>query len=301
MKSTAPTQGTRRGFTLVELLVSITILSIMLLFLGQAMGFVSNIWVNGVGMVDNFSKARNILNILDRDVQGMVMRPDMSAFVDGNTPPNPACAFYTNVQGYSANTADTRAVSLVQYVMSTPGTLTRKNYGMNFSLPIAPAIPAIPGSLTSPNPLTQLSSVTAAGTETLATGVIEFQYQFVDGYGQILTPPYTYKPVGSATGTTTPFYYDYTSPTAPPNARAVVISLLVLNNSAYNLAKQTGQLANIKTIFETGTLPANQTYSQFWNGTLNPSSGTFGASLPAPIRSGLKVFQRYLPLPVPAP
>jgi prepilin-type N-terminal cleavage/methylation domain-containing protein len=287
------------GFTLVELLVSITVLSIMLLFLGQAMGVISNLWINGIGIVDNYSKARNVMSIMDRDIQAMAMRPDLPAFVDNNSPPNPACAFYTNIQGYDATSED-RNVSLVQYVLSTTGstagTLERYNYGMNYptstsaSTAISPAIPATVTTPTNPNPLSQLTSITAPGKEPLAAGVILFQWQFVDGAGNFSTPT-----------SSAPFPYDYTAPSASSNPRAIVISLLVLNNSAFNLATKQGLITSIQNQFTAGSPSTTQTYSQYWDGILNPSTGTFGSSLPASIRTGFKVFQRYVPLPVAAP
>ncbi len=286
----------RSGFTLVELLVSITILSLILLMLARAMGYVSQLWVSGIGAVDNYTKARNILTVLDRDVQKMVLRPDIAAFVNGNSSsPSPACAFYTNVEGSGT---DGRTVSLVQYLLNPLGgtapaaqtTLGRVNTGMNYTM--SGSTP-LPGTLTTPLPaaLTQLPTPTATNTDNLATGVIQFQWQFVDGSGHIITPP-------------TPFSYNFTTPGAATNPRAMIISVLVLNNSAYTLATQSSSLMTKLQADFPGTMPTgttNETYSQYWNSILNPTTGTLDATLPPPIRSGLQVFQRYIPLPVSAP
>jgi prepilin-type N-terminal cleavage/methylation domain-containing protein len=293
MKTAIPHRRQRSGFTLVELLVSITVLTLMLFSLAQAVGYVSQLWINGVGAIDNFSKARDIVTVMDRDIQQMVLRPDTAAFV-GQTAGTPACAFYTNVQ---SSGTDTRAVSLVQYELSSgtgTSSLARLTYGMNFSSTITPIV-----GTPAPTALTQLLP-TNMSTETLATGVIQFQYQFVDGAGTILNPPYIPYPYSGTA--TTPFTYDYANPRDPANPRAVIVSIVVLSNSAYNIAIQSGTLSKLTdgtSIFKT-TAPANETYSQVWNAALSSPNAAFLAQ-PAPVRSGLRVFQRYIPLPVISP
>jgi prepilin-type N-terminal cleavage/methylation domain-containing protein len=314
----------KSGFTLVELIVSIAILSIMLLGLGQAMAFVSNLWIAGIGNVDNYTKARTIMSIMDRDIQMMVMRPDVAAFVD-STGANPACAFYTNVQGNPGTaTTDTRTVSLVQFllnpalypapttmpsatVLST--TLGRVNYGSTFPAFSTTTIPYV-SATTAGIPLTIGNTTSLPGlsttnvpTDSVATGVILFQWQFIDGAGNILTPK-----VAGSPYTSYAYSYNYTAPSTSSNPRAVVVSLLVLNNAAYNLAVNTGEIATIQGLFPASGLSASasvptnagETFSQYWNSVLNTPPAGFLA-LPLPIRSGLRVFQRYIPLPVAAP
>ena len=228
----------------------------------------------------------------------MVMRRDLAAFV-GNTGTNPACAFYSNVQSYtgSSTTMDTRAISLVSYQLvqgATSSTLQRVSYGSNF----AGVIPTI-GTTSS---LPQLTSSNTS-TETLSSGVIGFQWQFVDGTGTVLTPGYT--PTGSlpsyAPSGTTPFWFDYTAPGAAYNPRVVIISMAVMSYPAYRLAVTSGKLATVVSCFP-ATTPStpNQTYSQAWNAMLNSSTTAF-LSLPAPIRSGIEVFERRIPLPITTP
>ncbi|MCE0484850.1 MAG: prepilin-type N-terminal cleavage/methylation domain-containing protein [Methylacidiphilales bacterium] len=296
------------GFTLVELLTAITILSIILLALGAAMGFVSRLWLNGVGTVDNFTKARVIMNLLDRDIQMMVMRPDMAAFVDSNGAA--ACAFYTNIQGDQGTaTPDTRTISLVQYVLNpTTGssdaaltTLGRINYGMNFTANgVTPQLlQSVVAPSPTPTPALPPPPSATKDTDNIASGVLMFQWQFVDGTGAILTPPYTPNTPTSLPANV-PFYYDYTTPSAPYNPHVVVISLLVISNAAYTIAEQTGKMSQITGIFS-GTPPINgttpETYSQYWNSILQNPPSTF-TSLPAQVRDGIKVFERHVPLPV---
>jgi prepilin-type N-terminal cleavage/methylation domain-containing protein len=294
-------QGVREiGFTLIELLVSMAILSIMLLTMATMMGFVSTIWLNGIGSMDNFTKARVVLNLVDRDIQMMVLRRDIAAFVDPSGASldsygNSICAFYTNVQGNPGT--DTRSISLVQYLLNNPGsqpTLQRLNYGMNF-LAASGVTPAIG----------QTSKLAAPAnstlqTETVFTGIVRFQIQFVDGTGTILTPPYTPTGTTKAAG---PFSFNFLAPADPSNPRSVVVSMLVLSNPAYKLATQGGGtiMTKLLSTFPNTLTGSNQTFSQYWNSILNPSIGTIDPTLPPVVRGGIQVFERRVPLPINIP
>jgi prepilin-type N-terminal cleavage/methylation domain-containing protein len=305
MKTSLRSRLKKFGFTLVELVVSLAILSIMLLSLAQAIGYVSQLWISGVGSADNFAKARDIMSVMDRDIQQMVLRSDLPAFVVNPTAnPLQACSFYTNVEGNQGTTTpDGRTISLVEYYPNYNGgifTLSRLNYGNNFSTTQNPSV----GATT----LTDLSQATSPlpSTDTIATGVVQFGYQFVDGTGTIQTPgPINYVKTSTypiaAPATLYTYSYNFTAPGASSNPRAIIVSLLVLSNSAYQLALQNPLIATKLTTDFGGILPANTTYSQYWNKILNPSAGTLDPTLPLPVRAGLRVFQRYIPLPVVTP
>ena len=163
----------RPGFTLVELLVSISVLSIMAVGLATMMSFVMKTWVSGINSADNFTKARVVLNLLDRDIQMMIMRRDLAAFV--NSSGNSAWSFYTNVEGIPGTgltTPDTRTISLVQYLLTTPGTaptFQRITYGANFltTTGTTPTI-GVTGNLSAPSN----SNSQAANTETDRKSVV---------------------------------------------------------------------------------------------------------------------------------
>jgi len=278
-----------RAFTLVELMTAIVILTVMLLALSTIIAYVSRAWQQGISSLDNYTKARVMLNLLDRDIQLMILRRDTAAFTDAAG--SPACAFYTNVQGSpgaATTRVDGRTVSLVQYqLVTTPTTsvLQRLNYGMNYaSAGVSPAVANAPA----PTKLTQLTSLTSLQSEDLSAGVILFQWQFVDGTGTLRTPPaYT-------------FSYSFALPAPATNPRSVIVSMLVLSNPAYILASQNSTtLPALRALFPAANLPSNTTYAAYWNSILNTAG--FGSTLPAPVRNGLQVFQRQIPLPVITP
>lgn len=278
-----------RGFTLVELMTAIVILTVMLLALTTTISYVGRAWQEGVSYLDNYTKARVMLNLLDRDIQLMVIRRDTAAFVDANGAA--ACAFYTNVlgsPGAATTRVDGRTVSLVQYQLATTNNssvLQRLNYGMNFAAGgVSPAVANSPA----PGKLTQLTSLGSIQSEDLSVGVILFQWQFLDGTGTLQTPP-TYT-----------FSYSFARPAPATNPRSVVVSMLVLSNPAYVIATQNSTIIPaLQALFPAASLPSNTTYAAYWNSILNAPG--FGANLPPQVRGGLQVFQRQIPLPVLTP
>ena len=292
MNSLAPLRC-RKGFTLVEIMVAMVVLALMMAGLASIIGFVSKTWLAGINIVDNFSKARVMLNLLDRDIQMMVFRRDVGAFVNASS--TPACAFYTKVQGNQGSTiSDPRALSLVQYnlpaVTATSSVLQRIELGLFFSGGTMALSYPLPTSPTLPTSTFNLGSASLSSqTEIVGSGVIAFQYQFIDGTGNLITPT-----------ASTPFKYDFTNPTSAANYRAVVVSIAVMSNNAYNLAIDSGNLVKVAGYFSL-TPPTGQTYAQVWNTFLANPAATQPAylSLPAPLRGpgSILVFQRFIPLP----
>jgi len=293
MNRLAPLRS-RKGFTLVEILVAMAVLALMMTGLATIISFVSKTWLAGINIVDNFTKARVMLNLLDRDIQQMVLRRDVAAFSDASG--NPACAFYTRVQGnQGTSTTDPRNLSLVEYSLnpasspSTSSVLQRTELGLFFSSgTMALGYPNPP-----PLPTTTFTGTNQANqTETVGNGVIAFQWQFVDGTGTIQ----------SNSGSSNAYSYTFSNPAAPANSRAVIVSLLVMSNNAYTFALDTNNLGNVAGCFASTTAPTGETYAQSWNAILNSPPAAY-ANLPAPLRSpgSILVFQRYIPLPVTTP
>ena len=61
------------------------VFSIIVLTLAAMMSNVSSVWLSGINMTDNYSKAETMLSVMDRDVKMMVLRRDL-AHLRGGTP-----------------------------------------------------------------------------------------------------------------------------------------------------------------------------------------------------------------------
>ncbi len=247
-----------RGFTLVELLLAMAILAVVLAMFAAAVGAVSRTWLQGVSRIETFTKARVILSLLDRDIQSLVMRRDLAAFVDDAG--SNSFAFYTQVNGLQGN----RQLSLVRYAITNTGTnsmLQRWDYGMaytNSTLPLS-NVTSLPVSTASPQDVTD--------------GLLRFDWQFVTGNG-------TFKPA---------YHFDYYNPDSPDNTRLLIVSIIALDDRAFQLAVQTGKRTQLQDKLA-GIPAAGQTYGDYWNSKI--SSPSFGQDLPETVSGGVRVFER---------
>jgi prepilin-type N-terminal cleavage/methylation domain-containing protein len=284
----------RRGFTLAELLVAMTVLVVMLAFLTEMVQLVASAWQFGTARASDFSETRTVLGMIERDVQGMVVRPDVAAFCDSAG--NPALAFYTRFPGGATTN---RKVSLVEYALTTTGNPQLLRYddgGLAYAASTPPEIQLMPtttgtssGTLTDlpTSPLTTSSqNITAVPSkgdqaELLVNGVVAFKYQFMNGSG-------TYQ---------SNFQFNYSQPTAAANTPTLVVSIAVLDNAAYQMAANAGAFSKLAGDLAPGAPTGTQTYAQYWNGLM--ATAGFGSNLPLPVRAGIQVFERRIAIPVP--
>lgn len=263
MKKRAPS-----GFTLIELLAAASILVVLAAVLFQIVSLVSSSWRSGRARVDAFSQARTVLEILNRDLQRMVLRPDLAAFAD-KTGSVSALAFYTRANGGEGD----RAVSLVEYRLENPATeprLVRCDYGLDFAANSPRTI-----SFGENKALPDLANVQP---RELAPGVVRIDWRFVDGLGDEHDR----------------FVFDYDDPNATSNTRVMRISLLVLDTPSYDLLLQTGGLSNLLALTG-GAANPKETRGEFWSRLLNTSALS---NIPKPVARSLRVFERSISIPI---
>lgn len=258
-----------RAFTLIELLVAMAVLAILLVLLGQMVSLASKIWTAGKANADNFSQARVVLGLMDRDIRSMVLRRDLASFVDASG--NPACAFYTRMPGPGQD----RKLSLVAYQMTAAAdkpVLQRLDRGFSYTAASAPFSPSYGNATT-------LADLAGADSQTLVEGAVRFEIQFV-----------------AADGTLGPSYqFDHDNPSAATNTRSVLLSLLLLDSAGLDAARSSGSLPALQAAFA-GVPPAGQAYGTYWSSLIEAGTGL--SSLPEPARRGLRSFQRRVLLPV---
>lgn len=252
------------GSTLIELMASMAVLSVLMVILVQATGAVSKTWQKGAARVDNLTQARVVLGMIDRDVQSMVLRPDLATFVDETGAP--ACAFYSMLPG----TEGDRRLSLVSYAID-PATfgLTRKDYGMDYNTRVI--------TLNETTMLPDLGRPEAV-KETFAAGAICFKCQFLTADGTVVNQ----------------FLFDYDKPREPANTRSMVVSLLLLDNAALAMARELNLLPTLTAKFNSSSTPG-RSYVELWKETISSLPPTF----PEPVRAGLRLFERSITIPCP--
>ncbi len=119
----------RQGaFTLAEMLVSIAVLTLLIVFVNQLVNSASKIATIGNKHMDSDNQARPVLDRMAEDIGGMVKRSDIDYLLkqpnnpqtgSGNTSKNDQIAFYTQVEGYAPTTTQSH-LSLVAYRIYFP-------------------------------------------------------------------------------------------------------------------------------------------------------------------------------------
>ena len=128
--STPLPRACRRAFTLVELLVAMTVLVVLVGVTAQLTNGVSSIINRGGAHLDADGQARRLLDRMALDFEAMVKRPDVDYYLKGRPtslrqPGNDQIAFYSEVRGYfapSTGAAVQSPASLIAYRIN-PDTL----------------------------------------------------------------------------------------------------------------------------------------------------------------------------------
>ena len=251
------TRHSQNAFTLIELLTATAVLALMVVALAQLSGITTRSVSEGLRRADNFSKARAALHLIAQDITGGVFRSDLAAFRDGNGAFAPA--FYTRRQGLGGD----RALSFVAYELAPQvAVLRRGNQAVPWNDPAGPGFGQ-------PLAAARFSALAPDDYQDIAEGILRLEFFFVDEAG------------------------DYQSDFGA-NTRAVGIALAIADSEALGLLKQTGRLGDLRNLLTIQTPTVTESYLETWGANLN--SPTF-ASFPDKVRSGVRIFERIIPLP----
>ncbi len=251
--STLHHRSGRGGFTLIEILVSITVLGLMMIGVAQMLNSTMIASTGGFKHMDADTQARMVLDRMALDISKISRRGDVDCYFQKNTngalPGNDQMAFFSESSGYfpSGVTASTQGsdMSLVGYRISG-NQLQRLSKGLVWN-----------GVSTSDNPMV-FGAPTAYGT------LINSAWPNVEGTGndtdyqiigdQIFRLEYTFlvsQPTNaslypasttSIPGTTSTYLTDvpYAAPDTVPNGMqdvvAIVVSIAVLDSESQKIA-----------------------------------------------------------------
>jgi hypothetical protein len=271
------------------MLVAIAVLAILVVLFAQMLGVMSRAWVYGHNRANNFTKARAMLDLLARDFQSGIFRPDLAALPASGS--LNTLEFYTLRPGVPGNAATgaVRYASLVQYSLPANSTTLERS-----DAPIMWNDPA--SYLAFGNTAGFASPAAGAATPTLtqrdtAAGVIAFQIVF-------LQAPSSSPAVGAAFSTTTftPLVNSAGVANANPT-RAVGISLAVIDDQTLLLMSH-NQLSNLNQALTSAVSdsPPLHNIKAYWDSYLKGASMNW-QSYPKSLGTGLATFERYVTLP----
>jgi prepilin-type N-terminal cleavage/methylation domain-containing protein len=267
------------GFTLVEMLVAIAVLGILVLILAQIFGLMNSTWLYGQGKVNNFTKARAMLNMLENDFRAAIFRPDLAAFPTAGT-----VEFYTQRPGVPLDANPVRNISLVKYALTTgttnllpTSTLQRSDMPVPWTSAATYLAFGNPAGFVSSAPFPTIGTLTPRDT---APGVVAFKVLFVQADGSFSTTAFT--PAVAASGL----------PNANPT-RDVGVTIAVINDQAMRLLTS-AQLTSLQAGF-TSTVTGNENIKADWDHYL--ATGLAWNSFPKNLSTGVGIYECYIPVP----
>jgi prepilin-type N-terminal cleavage/methylation domain-containing protein len=165
------------AFTLVELMVSISVLAILGGLVAQLMGSASRLTSNSKQTSDGDSEARYAFNQIASDLGRRINRKDVDAYLAKPTG-NDLLYFFTQTPGYSPTLTDAKnrsPVSLVGYRVYERKTETNsvwelQRYSRSLAWARTDKDPELPYVILTGSPAAPVPSTTLAGTDGRGTG-----------------------------------------------------------------------------------------------------------------------------------
>jgi prepilin-type N-terminal cleavage/methylation domain-containing protein len=290
----------RQAFTLVEMLVSIAVLTLFLLLLSQLLNSAATITAQGNKRMDADSQGRLVLDRMAVDFGQMMKRSDVDYYLKGGTggsqTGNDQIAFYSHVRGYYPAAGSQSPVSLVAYrVNSLSGAsafnkLERLGKGLlwNGASPSSTPVVFSPQTISVTWPAATTSNGIDSDYETLGPDVFRFEYYYLL-IGQT---------VGGTTYTSKLSYTPWDTRITGHNAvagfrdvSAIAVTIAVLDPKSRMLVSDSqlgtlkGQMLDFSPTMQPGDLDAQ------WQSALNTTTAA-----PRAAASAIHIYTRFFPI-----
>ena len=178
----------QRGFTLIEMLVAIAVLTILIVIVSTLFTSASNVTSTGTKRMDIDSELRPVFNRIAVDLAKMVKRSDVAAHAktQGSTQTgNDLIAFYSLVDGFfpTSNTAEKRQpqTTLVSYRINPSFRFERMAKGLAFAgqHPSPPLLFGTANTIAANWSTATSSNAPDADYSVVAAGVFRFEYYYI--------------------------------------------------------------------------------------------------------------------------
>ena len=201
--------NTSRGFTLVELLVSLGVMALLVFFVTSLVNSAATITTLGHKQMDADSQARQFLDRMAIDFAKMVKRNDLDFFAKGTTAPNSVggamagndrIAFFSQLPGYypTGSTTTTQSpVSLIAYRVNSDSTnnslynkLERMGKGLVWNAATADTPVVFWATISTTWSAATSTTTTDAAYDVVGPKVFRFEYCYLRTNGSlVITPP----------------------------------------------------------------------------------------------------------------
>ncbi|HSI85380.1 MAG: PilW family protein [Candidatus Methylacidiphilales bacterium] len=273
------------AFTLIEIVVAMAVLTMLLLLLSYLIGDISKMWQRGKARVDNYTKARVSLDLIERDLKAAIIARGLPGFQ--NSSGTPALSFYCAQQGPVGGSSgpsgtpqtSVRPLSLVSYrIVDNPAStfnrgLQRGAQGVSYSQ----NAPFQQAGAPFPAPVLPLMD---GYYQVIGPGVMRMDFRFLSRDGSKLSRQFT---------------WNASSPAL--NSCTVTICLLVIDEgSLRQLDAQSGGYIQFLGQFDAAVAGVNDGEYPFRKWQAAVESATTFAGIPATLRQNVYVYERTITL-----
>jgi prepilin-type N-terminal cleavage/methylation domain-containing protein len=297
--------GSRKAFTLVEVLVAMSVLGLIFVIVSQIFNTSSTAISQSSKSMSALDASQTVFQQIALDISRMVLRDDVDySFVKNaagspsNLPGNDLLSFYANTQGLSttgsSSSVPSRALAVVDYqvVQNATTKLLELDYGAqqidwNNSGTNPFVLTSAIQLLTTPNTLPVLNP--GSSLVTMAPEVIRMEICF-----QLASDP---APADNPPKLLTPATPVYISPSNVPrpirNVAGLLVGIVVIDPKSRQLLPS-GADIKVASLFPDAL--ANEDLLSLWT-PKNTASQLRGAGLPPAALGGVHLYQKYFPLP----
>ncbi len=296
------------SFTLIEMLVAVTVLALLMLLIAQLTGAASGVSDITNRHADATEEARQVLDRIGLDMAGMLNRPDVDAVFYNGTG-NDAMFFYSRVPGYFDSTVNTNQqspISLIGYRIaidtnSNQPVLQRLSVGTSWSGTNAMSFLTVSTTTSTTGPVTNsgttnnLTTIPGQWSDVVGSSSANYTNGTSTYWHTIGSQIFRLEICFQANDGT------YTAQSGiMTNNAALIVAIAALDSksrlmvNAGSFPRLITQLQDIDSTHLSDSPP--QLMQQIWNNALGQSTFSTSASIPSAAASQIRVYQRYYPL-----
>ena len=292
-----------RGFTLVELLVSVSVVVLLVFLTTQLINSAATVTTLGNKVMDSDSQAREVFDRMAFDVAQMVKRSDVDYYlktfgIGPFTNQNDQIAFYSNASGYYPSSSSQSPVSLVGYrVNSDPSSpaynrMERLGKGLvwNGAATGAPMV-FLPQTISGAWPFAVSTSTADPTYEVIGPQVFRFEYYYLRTGGFLSDQPSAGN-TASAMREVTAIVVDLA--VIDPRSRALLTEDQI---TSFNTSSLSQPSPNFLQDFSSDQNQPGQFLSRKWRTKVNTLISASTTTLPREALKGIRLYERYLYLP----
>lgn len=286
------------GFTLVEILVSISVLGLMMIGVAQMLNSAMSATLGGYKHMDADTQARMVLDRMAFDISKISRRSDVDYYFQKNTG-NDQMVFFSEASGYYPTTtaAQQSTFSLVGYRINSNNQLERLSKGLIWNGVSSTSPPMVFGTTVGGAETIPTEWPTVIGTnsdpdyQVIGDQVFRLEYCFLVESNYSNNPSLT---VTAASLSSTPYVSPNTTYNGLQDVVAVVVSIAVLDTQSQEIATSVNSAAMTTAASKLqdvsgATIATNQLPLTVWKSNL--ASTNLG--LPKAAASQVRFYQRY--------